>query len=462
MKKYSLYITIIAVLVLAVGSYFVLQTEPPRPVDPHGHGDSHDEHGNDAHDDHDADAHGDDEHGDSDNHGDHASEPSGAHGGRQLTLGEFSIEVSIFETGVPPEFRLYITDKEGHPVTVEPSATSILLKRPDRTDRFTFRAADEFLQSEQEVGEPHEFSVTFVTTIAGQKFDTSYYQEEAHGHEKEGEGSSLGSIVITEEALTSNNIRLMQAGPGRIAQLVELPGEILLNADKVAHIVPRFPGIAQTVYKNLGDEVTSGDVLAVIQSNQSVAPYDVKSLVSGTIIEKHITLGEFVRDDADIYVVADLSTVWVKISVYAKYLGQINVGQRVRLTASGIDETAEGVIDYVGPIVGERTRTGQARVVLNNRGGAWVPGLFVTAAIAVSDTLASIAVPDDAIQTVEGKNAVFVREGDRFHARTVTLGRSDGKMIEILAGLSVGETYAASNSFVLKADFGKSEAGHDH
>lgn len=455
MKKYSLYITSVAVLVLAVGSYFVLQTEPPKPVDPHGHGDSHDEHGGDEHEAHDGEAaHGEDE------HDDHASEPSGTHGGRLLAFGDYSVEVSIFETGVPPEFRLYVTDKEGHPVTVEPSTTSILLKRSDRTDTFSFRVADGFLQSEQEVGEPHEFTVTFAATIAGQKVDTSYFQEETHGHG--GDGSSLGSIVITEEALTSNNIRLTQAGPGRIAQLVELPGEILLNADKVAHIVPRFPGIAQTVYKNLGDEVTSGDVLAVIQSNQSVAPYDVKSLVSGTIIEKHITLGEFVRDDADIYVVANLSTVWVKISIYAKYLGQINVGQQVRLTASGIEETAEGVIDYVGPIVGERTRTGQARVVLNNRGGAWVPGLFVTAAIAVSETQAPIAVPDDAIQTVEGKNAVFVRVGDRFHARIVTLGRSDGKMVEILTGLSAGETYAASNSFVLKADFGKSEAGHDH
>jgi cobalt-zinc-cadmium efflux system membrane fusion protein len=436
-------ITGVFLLVLAAGTFFVLQSEPARPNDSHAHGD---EPGGD--------------------HDDHAEsrEMTGPHGGKLLAFGEYEIELSIFEDGVPPEFRLYASDGTGERVSIDPSRVSIALTRPDRVDSFTFTQAGEFLQSEQDIAEPHEFGVSLALTIGQQTYDTSYYQEESHAHNDEPshEGGSLGRIALTEEALASNDIRIAAAGKGTITQELELPGEIVLDADKVAHIVPRFPGIAQSVFKNLGDDVRSGEALAVIQSNQSVAPYEVKSLVSGTVIEKHITLGEFVRDDADIFVVADMSTVWVKISIYAKYLANVKVGQRVRLTASGVDEAAEGVIDYVGPIVGERTRTGQARIVLKNPKGIWLPGLFVTAKIAVSTTEVPLAVPDDAIQTVEGSTAVFVREGDQFEARVIQTGRSDGRMVEVLAGIKPGEEYVASNSFLLKAEFGKSEAGHDH
>ena len=299
----------------------------------------------------------------------------------------------------------------------------------------------------------------------GQDHGESEDNHEGHGHEEgvpEGGSHADEVIRLSDEHLLENDVTFAKAGPGSIRFEIELPGEIVLNANKVAHIVPRFPGIAQRVFKDLGDEVREGEVLAIIQSNQSVAPYEVKSLVSGTIIEKHLTLGEFVRDDADIYVVADLSTVWAKISVYAKYLPQIKRALKVRLMASGIDEAVEGVIDYVGPIVGEKTRTGSARVVVQNSKRHWQPGLFVTARITVDQFTVPLAVPDDAIQTVEGKPSVFVRAEGGFTVRSVDIGRSDGKTVEILAGLAPGEEYASANSFLLKAERGKSEAGHDH
>lgn len=315
-----------------------------------------------------------------------------------------------------------------------------------------------------EAGDDHGAEAATVGDEHGEK----EHAEEGHeGHDHEEGGEAEGShedevIQLTDEHLLENDVTFAKAGPGSIQFEIELPGEIVLNADKVAHIVPRFPGIAQKVFKGLGDEVREGEVLAIIQSNQSVAPYEVKSLVSGTIIEKHLTLGEFVRDDADIYVVADLSTVWAKISVYAKYLPQIKRGLKVRLVASGIDEAVEGVIDYVGPIVGEKTRTGSARVVVQNSRRHWQPGLFVTARITVDQFTVPLAVPDDAIQSVEGKPSVFVRAKGGFTVRSVDIGRSDGKTVEILAGLALGEEYASANSFLLKAERGKSEAGHDH
>lgn len=303
------------------------------------------------------------------------------------------------------------------------------------------------LQSEPQVtGEEHEEHAN----------EAGEHSEHEEGHE------GVGRITLHDDAPILQRLKLAKAGPGTIVQEIELPGEIVLNADKVAHIVPRFAGIALAVRKDLGDRVDSGEVLAVVQSNQSVAPYEVKSLVAGSIIEKHITLGEFVSDNADIYVVADLSTVWAKISIYAKYLPLIKPGLPVRLTASGIDEAVEGRIDYVGPIVGERTRTGIARVVLRNPHGVWQPGVFVTAKIAFAEDKVPMAVPDDAVQTIEDKPVVFVKEGETFEIRPVTLGRNDGKTIEILAGLEPGEEYVAAESYIFKAEFGKGEAGHEH
>jgi len=288
-------------------------------------------------------------------------------------------------------------------------------------------------------------------------------EREGYEHREEAESAHTDEVIrLSDEQLLKNDVTFARAGPGSIRFEIELPGEIVLNADRVAHIVPRFPGIAQMVNKDLGNNVLEGDVLAIIQSNQSVAPYEVKSLLDGTVIEKHITLGEFVRDDADIYVVADLSTVWAKISVYAKYLPRIKPGLKVRLTAGGIDEVAEGTIDYVGAIVGEKTRTGSARAVLRNSNRRWQPGLFVTARITMEQITVPLAVPDEAIQTIEGRPSVFVKTAGGFIVRPVEIGRSDGATVEVLAGLSAGEEYAAANSFLLKAERGKSEAGHEH
>jgi cobalt-zinc-cadmium efflux system membrane fusion protein len=252
------------------------------------------------------------------------------------------------------------------------------------------------------------------------------------------------------------------AAPKAIEITLDMPGEIVPNADGLAHIVPRFPGIARQVHKGLGDPVNKGEVVAVIESNESLSPYEVTSLLSGTVIEKHITLGEFVRDDADIYVIADLSTVWVNITVYARDLERVRRGQRVRIAAVAGESEASGVIDYVGHVLGEATRSAVARVVLPNRQRHWRPGMFVTARIALEQVSAPLAVEDAAVQRLEGRDVVFVQEDDAYESRPVTLGRSDGQWVEILSGLEPGERYVAQGSFILKSELLKSEAGHEH
>jgi cobalt-zinc-cadmium efflux system membrane fusion protein len=299
---------------------------------------------------------------------------------------------------------------------------------------------------------------------AGNEAHEDDHHDQHDGHPGE-EAHEENVVHLTAAQRAASGIEIGVAGPRAIALVQELPGEIVVNADRLAHIVPRFPGIAREVRKQLGDRVQAGEVLAVIESNESLSPYEVKSLIAGTVIEKHITLGEFVRDDSDIYMIADLSTVWVNVTVYARDLPRIRKGQAVTIRAAGVPDAAKGVISYVGPVVGEATRTAVARVTLPNPGMVWRPGLFVLAKVNVEEAKAAVAVPDAAVQTVDGRTVVFVATDDAgtsFEARPTVIGRTDGEWVEVVSGLAAGERCAFRQSFVLKSELGKSEASHEH
>lgn len=359
------------------------------------------------------------------------------------------------------------------------------------------------------------------------------HEDGEHGHGEHGESK----VKLSPEALKKSGVEVLTAGPGKVAVALELPGEVSVNADKLAHVTPRVEGTVRTVRGNLGDVVKQGELLATLDSreladlsreflatkerlalaqasfkrqeqlwNEKIsaekdflkaqqelkeaeiehrsaaqklsaagagakggAGYALVAPLDGTIIEKHISVGEVLRDDSQAFVIADLSSLWVNVTVYARDLPKVRTGLAVTVRAEGVAESAAGTIGYVGHVVGEQSRSAVARVVLVDPGTAWRPGLFVTAHVAIEEVDAPVIVSDDAVQTIEGKPVVFVQEGDDFEARPVTLGRKGsmpgeqgGRVVEIAGGLAAGDRYAGKNSFILKAELGKSEAGHQH
>jgi len=282
-----------------------------------------------------------------------------------------------------------------------------------------------------------------------------------HGHEGEGEHHEEPVVRLTPEQLQAAGITVETAGPGRIDIAVELPGEVRPNGERLAHITPRFPGIAREVRKSIGDTVRSGEVLAVIESSESLSSYDLKTLIDGTVLERHITPGEAVDRETQAFVIADLSTVWVELSVYQKDLPRVRVGSRVRLQAAHDAPEAEGDVSYLTPSVDEATRTVTARVVLPNSADTWRPGMFVVGRL-LDESEAAVAVRTTALQTVEQRPVVFVEEEEGFEPRPVLLGRVGESHAEIVSGLAAGERYVAANSFLLKAELGKGSAEHAH
>jgi cobalt-zinc-cadmium efflux system membrane fusion protein len=271
-----------------------------------------------------------------------------------------------------------------------------------------------------------------------------------------GEAKALSTTTLEHAGVVFSEI-----GPGHVDDGVKLLGTVHPDGDRLAHITPRFPGTVREVKKNAGDLVRPGDVLAIIESSESLSPYEIRTLIEGTIIEKHLTRGEAVDRDRQAFVIADLSSVWVELSVYQRDLDRVRVGETVRVRAGDDGPQAEGAIAYITPGVDASLRTATARVVLPNPGGHWRIGTFIEAYV-VSPHPAALVVPASAIQTLEGKSVVFVAEHERVEARPVTLGHRGETLVEVLSGVATGDRVATGNSFLLKAELGKSEAEHDH
>lgn len=198
-----------------------------------------------------------------------------------------------------------------------------------------------------------------------------------------------------------------------------------------------------------------------MEASGSLNRYEIRAPFDGMIVEKNIALGEGIKEDANIFILSDLTTVWAEIIVSAKDLNSIRVGERVKVKAASFESEADGTISYVGSLLGQATRTATARVSLSNPKAAWRPGMFVNIEVAVGQSDAAVTVLSDAIQTLNDKPVVFVRVDEGFKAQPVTLGRTDDKRTEILNGLELGAPYVAENSYILKAELGKSSADDD-
>ena len=373
---------------------------------------------------------------------------------------------------------------------------------------------------------------------------TSHVHGDGSIHYSEGSESRVSGTVVNmpAEEIAQYDIGLGRAEPGQLEIKSTFPGEIAINADKMAHIVPRVAGIVRDVKANLGDRVKKGDVMAVIDSReladakadylasmerlelaqanfdrqerlrqkevtsekeylgnrQNLAEakiniraakqklivmgftsayldtlpsepdelfthYEIVAPIGGTVIEKKVAFGEVLKDDADVFIVADLSTVWINLQVFKKDLPLIRERQRVSLAEQSYLPETHGVIDYVGPLVGAETQTATVRVVQPNPSGELRPGLFVNAHVTVKHTNTDVLVHKDHIQYLADAPCVFLKVAGGFKLRGVTLGASDGEYVAITDGLVTGEMYATKNSFLLKAELDRSAVGlHVH
>lgn len=209
-------------------------------------------------------------------------------------------------------------------------------------------------------------------------------------------------------------------------------------------------GLSEEEIENLADE-----------SDRDFRLYQMRSPISGSVIFRHITKGEFVESTTTIYEIADLSTVWVDIGIYPKDLPAVKEGQMVEVVLPIENHTAQARLIYVSPIVSDETITAKAVAELDNADGMWRPGVFVKVNISTEQIQRPLVVPKAAVISEKGKNYMFIEIPEGFERRVVKTGISDRQNMEIVSGLKAGEAYVANNTFLLKAELGKSAIEHD-
>ena len=447
----------------------------------------------------------------------------GPHGGWFFEDNDFSLEVLIFEKGVPPEFRVYAYTNH-QPVDPNEVDIVITLNRLGKApENIRFKAERGYLLGEQEVYEPHSFDVLINAKYQNQNYFWTMQQIE-------------GRVNMDEKTLERTGVEISTAGPVVLQESTDLPGEIRFNQDRLAHVVSSLPGIVIVNRKRLGEKVGKDELLAVIESQELVklksdyfaakeryalakklfdrekqlrdegisaeqdyfnsetqfaeakislqqsqyilsalgvdlssiknikdfSRYEIRSPLSGVIINKHVSQGEAITPENTLFILADLSEIWVEFTVYPRHLTSIHVGQSVSVEIDSINQSLSGTVAWIGPLVGDETRSANAYITLKNPDRILRPGLFVNVKIEDAKADIPVAVKRSAIQTYNDWQVVFVRVGDQFEIQPIELGRQDNEWIEVTQGLDAGTEYVAVNSFLLKAELGKSSASHDH
>lgn len=364
--------------------------------------------------------------------------------------------------------------------------------------------------------------------------------------ETEAKGAPIGALKFSSNQILDLKIVSKTAGACELARSIVVPGNVILNADRIARVPVKVVGTATELRKRLGERVKKAEVVAVLDSREvadakgayltaavnfdlqktvyerakilwdkkisaeqqflqaratfmqaelqfdlarqklsaldidarevakaakldsansgtsSLRRYEIRSTVSGRIVERKVDVGAAVGslgDPSELYTVVDLSSVWIELAVPTNELDRIKEGERVVISSGGDnDKETEGRVIFVSPLVSQETRSARVIAEIANRDLTWRPGSSVTAKVFAAQDAVRTCVPRNAIQTVDGKPVVFVRTKEGFEKREVVQGRRDDANIEIGSGLEPGQEVAVANTFLLKAELGKTEA----
>lgn len=303
------------------------------------------------------------------------------------------------------------------------------------------------------------FCLIAVVFLLPKKPLNSARHQDDHGHEKPADHGDR--ITIDSTSAEASDIKIDIAGPALIKEMATLTGRVGLNRNTTANVKARFPGLVRQVEKKLGDQVKAGELLAKVESNDSLRIYPVVSPINGTILSLQTNVGD-VADEDPLFIIADLSDLWAEFHVFPDDIGRVAIGQKIHVASVEGGIESESVISSLLPLIETSTQTVVARVQLANKDGLWRAGMTVQGRVEVGSTKVAAAVKSSALQTLKNNIVVFTKVGDSYSAQEVKTGVKDHEFVEITQGIKSGDAYVSGNSFLIKADIEKSGAGHEH
>jgi cobalt-zinc-cadmium efflux system membrane fusion protein len=383
-----------------------------------------------------------------------AEPEKGPHRGRLLKDDDFVIELSIFETGVPPEFRVWITDN-GQPVKpAEVSLTVTLTRLGGIEDAIGFKPQtgkfapqSDFLRGDSVIYEPHSFVVTINAEYQGKSHRWQYDNFE-------------GRVVIEGAVAEALEISTSVAGPAVLKETIAVYGKLATHPEYMRDITARFEGTIEKVNVGLGQQVKKGQPLVTIESNESLKPYTLLAPIDGVVTQRNANSGE--QTNARILLsITNHSVLMSELAVFPTDRQKIKLGAAVQLLVKGHKVPVLAVVKQIDSLV-QANQSIIVRAELSNENKQLVAGSFVKGEIEVAEHQVALAVKRSGLQAFRDFTVVFVKIGDEYEVRMLDLGRVAGKWVEVLGGLEPGSEYVSKNSYIIKADIEKSGASHDH
>ena len=376
-----------------------------------------------------------------------AEPEKGVNGGRLLREGDFAVELTIFETGVPPEFRVYVTqnDKSISPNQVD---LNIKLSRLGGTvDDINFIAEGGYLRGDTVIYEPHSFLVSVNASYKGKTYTWQYDNFE-------------GRTLIEEKIAQAMGIETEIVGPASLHKTVKVFGKLVLPANAKRIVSARFEGVIKRMHVGLGDTVKKGQLLVTIESNESLRSFDIKSPIDGVISQQAANAGEQTGGRA-ILEITQTNALIAELAVFPMDVASVTQTAPVSLTINGQQKPFTSVINGTRLTM----RDDQARLFLaelDNADGQLNEGMFVSAQIEVETFDVPLAVKRVGLQSFRDFTVVYAKVGEQYEVRMLDLGREAGEWVEVLGGIDSGTQYVTNNSYIIKADIEKSGASHDH
>lgn len=371
----------------------------------------------------------------------------GPHRGRMLRDEDFAVELSIFETGVPPEFRVWVTD-DGEPVDPDKVNLKVVLTRLGGVeDHIEFASQGDFLRGDTVIYEPHSFVVTLTAEYNGKTYRWQYDNFE-------------GRTRIEPNIAEAMGIATGTAGPALLRETSRVYGRLVMNPERVRQISARFDGTVERVNVTLGERVGKGQALIAVNSNENLKTYTITSPIDGVVLQRIANPGEQTNGRA-LLTIADNRALLAELEVFPATRARVVPGVPVAISVRGLDIQVQGVVRQVDTVI-RPNQASVVRVELKEPPTGLVPGAFVSGDIQVAEYEVPLAVKRSGLQAFRDFTVIYAKVGDEYEVRMLELGREAGEWVEVLGGLKPGTEYVTENSYIIKADIEKSGASHDH
>lgn len=371
----------------------------------------------------------------------------GPHGGRLLEKDGFSVEISIFESGVPPEMRVfsYLNAAAIPPADVKLSVT--LSRLDGEQNQLQFAPEADYLLGNATIEEPHSYAVAVQAVHQGKTYQWQY-------------DSFEGRVTLNDRMLALTEIGTERATARVLQQKVHLYGVIAMDPSRRFTVQSPYSGQVQQVLVERGQQIRQGQILAQVMNTATLKTFAIKSPATGIVSQRSVNPGQVISTEP-LFEIADLSQVYVELSAFPKDLKQLSTGQKVEVFDMHQGSSAQSTVSFIAPDMTDG-HIARVRALLENSDGQWRPGMHVNADIVVAQREVALAVRKSAVQSFRDMAVVFARYGNTFEVRMLEFGLEDDEYIEVLSGLKLDTEYATENSFLLKADVEKDGASHDH